>query len=297
MQKNLLTKSKFAELAGVNPSTITRLCNNTLAAACVGKRVDAAHPAAVKYLEGRERASAEPAGPGIDILYEDTVAACDRAGSYTLAFIQREMHVGRPRARNLRDLMVAANVIPTPGAARAVVGNGADGKPVVMDRAAADRIGLVPGSDKPRGQAAVKQAKKNAPPREPDNVAEVPENIEAFADMTLRQVVARYGSDAAFVDWLRATKLIEDIHEKRLKNAATSGSLISRTVVENGLIDTINTTHKKLLTDGSKSIAARCRSAALLGESESDIEQTVLDQISSFLRPCKAKLGRLLRNA
>lgn len=52
MQK-LTLKSKFAEKAGVNPSTITRISKTVLAGAVQGKFIDENHPAAVNYLMQR----------------------------------------------------------------------------------------------------------------------------------------------------------------------------------------------------------------------------------------------------
>lgn len=49
---------------------------------------------------------------------------------------------------------------------------------------------------------------------------------ESYADMSLRDVVEKYGTDPAFSDWLRATKLIEDINEKRIKNTTSEGELV-----------------------------------------------------------------------
>ena len=69
MQK-LLSQSKFAQLAGVNASTVTRLKKTLLKAAVSGRYIDAAHPDAVEYLKNREREATPPPAEGIDPLYE-----------------------------------------------------------------------------------------------------------------------------------------------------------------------------------------------------------------------------------
>ena len=75
MQK-ILSRSKFAREAGVNPSTVTRLCETLLKAAVVGKGIDAAHPAALEYLEKKDRDQTPPAATGLDPMYEEAIQAC-----------------------------------------------------------------------------------------------------------------------------------------------------------------------------------------------------------------------------
>lgn len=121
-------------------------------------------------------------------------------------------------------------------------------------------------------------------------------DVTAYLDMTLRDVVARFGTDEAFKNFLSATKIIEDIHDKRLRNAEKAGELISREAVKSGLIDTINTTFIRMLSDGSKTIAVRAKASLETGETIQDIELMVADQLGSFIRPAKAKMARILRN-
>ena len=149
------------------------------------------------------------------------------------------------------------------------------------------------------GTAAAKATKKKASLdalNNGDTIHEIPEDIRDFADMTLRELIQRFGTDQAFLDWLNATKRIEDINEKRLKNAATQGELVSRALVKTGIIDPIESAHLKLLTDGAKTIARRATAMHDAGRKLGDIENFVLDQVSSFIRPMKAKIKRAFKN-
>lgn len=56
----LVSRSELARLAGVSPAAITKACKSQIALACVGKRVDLDHPAALAYLRSKG-ASAPPA--------------------------------------------------------------------------------------------------------------------------------------------------------------------------------------------------------------------------------------------
>ena len=53
----------------------------------------------------------------------------------------------------------------------------------------------------------------------------------------------------------------------------------------------------KLLTDGAKTIARRGTAMHDAGRDMLEIEKFVADQITSFIRPVKAKVARALRDA
>lgn len=156
---------------------------------------------------------------------------------------------------------------------------------------------LDPGEKKPhvRGHSAARELKKRG--TDTDNAFTVPENIQAFADMSLRDVIAQFGTDVRFLDWLRATKEIEMINERRIKNAKAAGELVHRDLVKAGVIDPVDAALMKLLTDGSKTITRRATAMHDAGRDLKDIEEFVKDQISSFIRPMKAKIKRAFTDA
>jgi len=267
-------------MAGVTRGGITKACSGILKDALNGDRIDTKHPDAEEYLE--EKTATPPPEPatGIDPLYEKAIEQCHANGRYTATNIQRQLKVGYARAKRILDMIKLAGVVPAPGAISPTT-QAAD--PVLM------------------GGAAKNHSKKAAALRklmeEGDTLHEIPEDIRAFADMTLRELIQRYGTDTAFLDWLNATKRIEDINEKRLKNAATKGELVSRQAVKVGIIDPIDAAHIKLLTDGAKTIARRVTAMHDAGRPLGDVEKFVKDQITSFIRPVKAKVARALKNA
>jgi hypothetical protein len=150
-----------------------------------------------------------------------------------------------------------------------------------------------------KGQELLKNERKSEalsnmfqPPRE----HEVPEAIEAFADMSLRQIIKRFGTEQAFVDWLKAGKEIEAIEEKRLKNAEKKGQLVNRELVKRGIIEPIDSMHIKLLTDGAKTLSRRVTTMHDSGETVETIEKFIAEHITSFIRPVKSKVARALKN-
>ena len=279
MAKNLISRVELARRAGVAPSSVTKACAGSLKHCCTGKRVDANHPDVIAYIERRERATREPELQGIDPLYEEAVEILRDHKRPTANALRKPLNIGDKRAKALFQLIDAAGVLNQPAP---------DPEPVAT----------TPAPSKPRGWAARRETKKrDAPIPQDDQIFAVPEDIQAFADMTLRELVEKFGTDIRFLDWLKATKSIEDINEKRLKNAETKGELVSRKLVKHGILDPIESAHVKLLTDGSKTIARRATAMHGSGRDMEDIEKFVAEQITSFLRPMKAKIARTLKNA
>lgn len=296
MVKKTLNKSEFAALAGVSAAAVTKACKAGLQPALSGKRIDIDHPAAVEYLEKQDRAKTPEAAPGIDPMYEEAVRTCQESGRYTISGLQRALRIGFRRASKIFQIMQGAGVVP----------NKPTAAPPIPIEKPEDRPTPVLPPRKASGQEAQRTTKKQealaalAPADDlatGDIIHEVPEDIQAFADMTLRELIQRFGTDTAFCDWLKATKDIEHINEKRLKNAATKGELVSRHLIKIGIIDPIDSAHIKLLTDGAKTIARRATAMHGAGRPLEDVEEFVKDQITSFIRPIKAKVARTLKNA
>ena len=261
-----MSRSAFALLAGVNPSTVTRLLVETLAAAAVGRGIDAEHPDARAYLDKLSADNAEPAATGLDPLYEDAIAHCQETGRWSVYSLRTKFKIGIPRATKIFETMTAAGVTSA--------------SPIL------------------KGRAATRETKKRAPrPGDEDYELNIPEDIEDLLDWTLHSLYLHFGSDALFVDWLRATKEIESINEKRLKNAVTKGILISRELVKVGVLDPLNSANIKLLTDGSKAMSVRVPAMAAAGVDQVEIQKYIADTITSFIRPGKIKAAKALKNA
>lgn len=274
MIKKLVTRTQFASMANVSAAAVTKACAAALLPACDGKRIDANHPAARDYVEKQARAKTPAAATGLDPFYEQAITACSQSGKWSAKFLRREFSVGSDRAARIVEQMKAAGVygrsdLPPP--------------PTIDNPPKAPHV---------RGTAARKEKAKAASVDEP--VFEVPENIEAFADMTLREVIEKFGTDVRFVDWLKATKAIEDIHEKRIKNASAAGELISRQLVRAMVFDPINAAHLRLMKDGAKSIAAGVVSKHASGMEPAQIEVYVSDLLGSFIAPVKRKITQAL---
>lgn len=149
-------------------------------------------------------------------------------------------------------------------------------------------------------QAAQKAASHPTPPDAtvegpPPAVLELPENVAAFADWTLQDIVNRFGTDTAFVDYLKAAKAIEDLREKRLKNAEREGELIPRALVEQHVVGAYERVHINLLTDGAQTIGTRVHAMAKADSDPDECKQFVARTISKMIKAAKADIDRALR--
>ena len=76
-----------------------------------------------------------------------------------------------------------------------------------------------------------------------------------------------------------------DIKFKELSLVEASGKLISRKLVEHGVVNTFNSAHLRLLKDGAKSITAGVLSKHGGGAELAEIELFVTDILGSFIVP------------
>lgn len=260
-------------MCGVSAAAVTKACGRALLPACYGRQIDLQHPAARKYLSDKTAPSPEPAATGLDPLYEQAIDACSAAGTWSATFIQRTLHVGYVRACNIRDSLIANKIIAAPP------------KTVHLPPD-------LPPRPHRRGKGAARDRKKRE--AEPGDQIEIPDDIQALAHLPLIELIARYGTDVRFVDWLNAVQKIEAIHEKRLKNAENEGALVSRELVRTAVIDRIDGVFVRMLTDGAKTIATRAQTMAKAGVDLAEIRAMVEDQLGSFIRPAKTKMREAL---
>ncbi len=162
-----------------------------------------------------------------------------------------------------------------------------------------------PPAKKPRKAAAkpkkkpVKTVTASEPPEEDDERSHFSEDddIRDVLHLTLGEIVQRHGTCTQFKAWIDAKKTIVDVQTRVVKLAVLEKTLVSRDLIKVGVIDPIDAAHRKLLTDGAKTIARRVTAMNSGGRPLEDCEDFVKDQIASFIRPMKAKVARSLKSA
>ena len=118
--------------------------------------------------------------------------------------------------------------------------------------------------------------------------------VDDIADMTVREIYAKFGTVSGFKDWIYSLKQNEMVREKNLRNAAREGELISRAFVEQHMLSMIEATLKRLLRDAPKTVTARLFALAKSGRTVEEGEALFRDALSKHLQHVKSNTLRAL---
>lgn len=273
-------------MAKVSHSTITRAAAKVLSDAMEGELVDAAHPAALAFLQRQELAKLPSPLPGVDARYEEALAHCQEVGRWTASAVQRGLKIGYGRASKIFAMMQATGVVPKKEEEEVhEVPESAPAEPKVQE---------TPKKPYVRGYAAKKLKEQAQEPDKPP--VPVPEFIQPFAHKSLTELVDTFGTDTRFETWLNSLQKIAGVQEKRLKNAKTEGELVGRNLVTVGIFDHIDAAFTRMLTDGRQTIAARAHTITKAGGTIPDVDKMVGDQLSSLIKPAKDRMIKALKN-
>lgn len=144
-----------------------------------------------------------------------------------------------------------------------------------------------------RGVAAGKEKRK----RETSDTLpplEDAEHISEFLDMTLRDVIDKFGTDVRFLDWLKAVEKLEAIRDKRLRNDERENKLVPRELV-GAVVGSFERCFSLQLNDASKTISARLYSYVKAGRTVEDATQLVEDQIGAPIKDAKRRIADAMR--
>lgn len=144
------------------------------------------------------------------------------------------------------------------------------------------------------GTAAAKKAKQESVNL--DDTVPIPENLLPYVDLTLRELIEKFGTSVAFSDWLKSLKAIEDIEEKRLKNRATRGELIDRDFVKIHVFGNVEDLFSKLLNDSPSSLTSIAVDMVEAGETKEEITESIYKSISTLIKNSKSKILKALKN-
>jgi hypothetical protein len=122
-------------------------------------------------------------------------------------------------------------------------------------------------------------------------------DFDEYGDLTLRELIDKYGTVTGVSDWLDSMKKIVDIHEKNLKNAEREGQLIPRELVQVHVFGAIESANRRLLSDAAKTIAHELYPMARRGDPVEAAEKKVRELIGKIITPVKVTAARVLREA
>lgn len=121
-----------------------------------------------------------------------------------------------------------------------------------------------------------------------DSLHDLPE----YGDMTLNDIVDKFGSLETFREHLQAKKLFEDAKEKELKNKKHKDEVIDREFVKKyvfGLIEELTT---RLLVDSSVAIATKVYAQCESGDTIEEATKTVREEISKPIKAAKSQIKK-----
>lgn len=144
---------------------------------------------------------------------------------------------------------------------------------------------------------ASKKTTTSTPATKAKNLPKVeqPEKIAEYLDMSLRDIVDKFGTDTQFIDWLKAVKEIENIRDKRLRNDERENKLIPRELM-NIVVGSFERCFSLQLNDASKTISARLYSYVKAGRTVEDATQLVEDQIGAPIKDAKRRIAEMLKD-
>ncbi len=273
MVKKLISRSDFAAKAGVSGAAISKACKGPLLDAVEGKFIDLNHKSAIAYLESKKNSKTTPALEGIDSLYEEALEVCREAGRCSQTLLRDKLMIGSDRARKLVALIQNANIQD-------------------FEKPAAEKVKR---EEKARPHTRGTAAKKQQAIQEDDEelFELLDRNVAQYADMTLRDIVRKFGTATRFAEYLRAMKEISMIEDREIKIAQTKGELVHRDLVSQLIIEPIDSAHVKLMRDGSKTIAVRMAAMHGSGADINEMQLVTSELIASFIKPVKAKVNKI----
>jgi hypothetical protein len=115
-----------------------------------------------------------------------------------------------------------------------------------------------------------------------------------FGEMKINWLVARFGTAPECLTWVKAMHEMEKVRERRIKNDQKTRQLVSRELIKMGLIDPIEETWTRMLTDGSKTEAIQAYAMAKSGRTVDDIEKFIRENKSRFIRVAKERIVKII---
>lgn len=121
------------------------------------------------------------------------------------------------------------------------------------------------------------------------------ESIGELADLSLREIVTKHGTVAAFEKLVGTLKKIEDVRGAHLKNSKLEGTLVERELVEL-IIAEFNNMNKQLLIDIAKTSTKEVIKTIKVDGSVKDCQHIVEKNITRLIKSTKNRIAKLIKN-
>jgi hypothetical protein len=269
----LISKSEFARVAGVSAAAIGKAVKKQLVPALVRKDIDTNHPVAIEYVKiQEEKRSVKPAGDSKASKKEpDQKAAVKKKVNSKADSKSKSVDVGDDSEQISVDVQVKSVVTGDGFSIDDMLQN------AIQQETNVDKFEVV--------RSFVHKVMVN----------HLPDDIRDMADMTLNQLIDMFGRDVDFVIWLKATKEIELVSERRIKNARSLGELVDKDIVKKGLIAPLDGVFRSLLTDGSATLEKEIRNFHDLKKTPEECRLQIEEIIGRFISPAKSRIERSVK--
>lgn len=129
----------------------------------------------------------------------------------------------------------------------------------------------------------------------PDEFADNPDNAEAYLDMPLREIVARYGTQPQFKNLVGSAKNLLAMRGMEEEQARKRGEYIHRAHVEK-LVALVDSLQKALLSDAVSNMATTTEAQVKAGATRPEVEKSMRNTISRVIKITKSQIVRALRD-
>jgi hypothetical protein len=148
----------------------------------------------------------------------------------------------------------------------------------------------------------VREKKKRIESGESSPFDEIHNDMAALLDMPMRSIIEQFGVTGGLSSWIKDVKTIEEVEKTRIANAREKGQLVSRDIMERGVMVPIEKVWNQILRDGSQTISKRAVAIVLARDPELEIEVCELeveafvrDSLSGFIRMGKNRVRKTIR--
>lgn len=121
------------------------------------------------------------------------------------------------------------------------------------------------------------------------------DSADAWLDMSLREIVTRFGTQPQFKDFVASAKTLIGMRGLEEEQARKRGEYIHRSRAEQ-LIEIIDTLNKVLLNDAVINMASTTEALVKSGAEKREVETAMRDVITRSIQSAKAQTVRVLRN-
>ena len=149
---------------------------------------------------------------------------------------------------------------------------------------------------KSQNKAKKSTPKPNPAPRAPKvRTPKKESNLSTeFEDMTLREIISRFGTSYQFKEFLSGWKTLADVRLKEIQIKEKSGELIPKEFVKTHVFAILDGLNKRLLMDTPKTIFAQVKAMIKSDAEEVATTKTIHDLISAQLKSVTKKVKRNL---